>query len=309
MVQETVEFVEETYLVPMIGEDFYLELVDAYAQATPPTNELAAIRKLQPALAWFTFFEMLGNAGIQVGNQGPGQSISQDGSYLPPAQWRTKEGQRNAYRRANQRLNVALDWLFDRRATYATFAASQAHLDDARSFFPRPLDLARQIPMNAASVLWLQLRPVIDEAEERYIRPVLGDALFQEIKTALQGGPISAEQTKLVSQVRTALGHFVRKCAVPNLSIRFAEGGVLEPYFDQGPNGTKDAAISPETAQALWVEDKRAGEYFLNSLQSWLWENANLFPTYQASPQYEQDTPPTAWQEDQDQDTGVGSLL
>lgn len=317
--QETIEDVEETYLKPHLGQSFLDEIQDAYdaSPATPMSTEMdALVRKLQRSMAYFVMYQAISTRGIQISNMGPGQAVSDDGNYIFPSMWRTNEGLRKSFQLANRRLDQALEYLDEKKSDFATWVASTEYSRYQRLFFRSARELNQYMSMEAGRVVFQTLRPIMYEAEQRYIYRVMGDGQAEELKTAMAAGSLTADQSKLLDITRRALVRWTRAHAIPSLRLRFNESNLVEPDMDHGAGGkpSRSAGMgkfpSDEVPNTLWVDDVRAGREFLAELKGYLWQNAALFPTYAADTTvYDADCPPGFMDDFNDKGGGVVSLL
>lgn len=311
--KELIDDVEQTYIMPYLSNAFYEELLEAYADypttAMDPATE-TLIRKLQPAIAYFTLFEALGNRGIFVSEMGPGQPVAKDGTFVGPSQWRTAMGLRKAFLTANRRLDRALSFLETSAADYPTYDESTEAAAARDLFFKSAAELQPFLAMECSRVVYLTLQPALREAERRYIRPVLGDDFYDEIKVLVATGSPTATQAKLIELIRWALVKWMRICAIPNLRLRFNENNLVEPDMGMDASGKNESKADAEAIRSLWVNDSFAAREFTDELKSFLWKNATSFPTFADSALYDVETPPGAFLDEfNEAGGGVGSLL
>jgi hypothetical protein len=310
---ETIEDVEARYIVPVIGEAQYTDLDDAYQAGTMTAAQTALVRKLQPAIAYFAYFQAITTKRIQISNIGPGETVSKEGTFVFPRQWSAKDALRKSWSVANERLDRALSFLHYNIANYPIYAADPVYAESLGLFFNSADELTKYLPSDTGRVVYQQLRPGIREAELRYIRPTMGDAFFAEIKAAIAAKhttPLSAAQAELVEKVQEALIHWTRICAIPNLRLRISQSGLVETDYDQTVDYQQAGPSGEDAVRSLWISLQQAGSEFLSGLKSWLDLNAASFPTYLASQQYtEPGTENPFLDEFNYTSGGVGSLL
>lgn len=312
-VQEIIEDVENDYISTAIGEELYEEIKTAYAADTLTANQTSLVRKLQPAIAKFVEFSLISSRGITITELGANETISKEGTLVGARQWRTKDALRKSWISANQRLSRALKFLQTNKADYPTWTASASYTDSKGLFFNNAETLAQYMSMDAHHVVYLLLRHHIKAAEIRYIKPVLGEGFFDEIKAAILNDPdtpLSSAQNDLIDKVRWALVQWVQKCAIPSLRLRYNQNGLVEPDFDQIEDGKQGAPASEDKTKSLWISLTDAANYFTNDLQSYLFQNVDDFPTFKASSLYDEDKPPTPFLDEFNEgSTGIGSFL
>lgn len=312
-VQEIIEDVESDYISTAIGEDLYEEIKIAYREDNLTQDQTALVRKLQPAIAKFVEFTLISARGITITELGANETISKDGTLVGARQWRTKEALRKTWISANQRLDRSLKFLHTNKDDYPTWTGSLSYTESKGLFFNNAESLAKYMPCEAQRVVYLLLRHHIKEAEIRYIKPVLGEGFFNEIKTSIINDPdtpLTADQNVLIDKVRWALIQWVQKCAIPFLRLRYNQLGLVEPDFDQIEDGRQVAPASEMATKSLWISLIDAANYFTNDLKSYLFQNADKFPTFKASDLYNEDEPPTPFLNTfNEESTGIGSFL
>ena len=312
-IQEIIEDCEETYLRPFLGELFLTQLQDSYAlyPGTPlPSGIEPVIRKLQAALAYYVAFEFLGNRALRLTDTGPGEVVSSDGSYVFSRQWRTQVSLRKFFQTASRRMDRAIEYIESTSSSHLAYLPSDAYAKYHKLFFRNAAELAAYLPMDADRVVFQMLRPSIDEAEQRYIYRLIGDDLAAEIKAQLASDSLTLVQRTLLDKIRWALARWARICAIPSLRLRINESGLVEPDFNLDANHTATQPSREETVRSLWVSDQVAAREFLSELKSWLWQNADSFPTWRDSELYDSEQPPSGFMDNFHEDPGgVTSFL
>ena len=310
--QEVILDVELKYLRPLIGEAFYNELVSQY-QGSPSANHLALIRWFQRSLAYYVYFQLINTRGIHVSDLGAQEAISKDGTMIASRQWKTKDALRNAWKIANERMDRALEYLESNKASFSTWTNSEAYTKARSLFFNTPTELSAYMPLDCERVVYTMLRPHIRESEIKYIKPLMGDSFFDEIKAAIHAAPdtpLTQAQQNLLDKIRWSLVKWTNLAAIPQMRLRTNELGLIEPDFDNSTSSKSSQPATEPVVRSQYIHEQFSANIFQNNLKSWLWENADDYPTYKASDLYKEDTPPTAFLDDFNQkSTGLGSLL
>lgn len=307
--REIIEDVELTYITPHLSSAFYEELVTAYA-GTPTAAQSDIIKLLQGAIAYFTYFQSINLRSVFVSDMGPGQGVSKDGTFIFPSKWRAQSTLRSAFQTANRRLARALAFLDLNADDYPTFKSSEAFDESRKLFFNSVGELAPYLPMEASQVVYNTLKVSINEAERRYILPIIGEDFFNELKAAIKAGTTTTDQKDLIDKIRWSLVKWMRLCAIPNLRLRFNEANLVEPDFGPDGIGYDGKAAEPEKVRSLWMNDSFAAREFTNELKSWLWKNAAKFPTFEDSDLYDKEDPPGAFLSTfNENSSGIGSML
>jgi hypothetical protein len=294
--QPIIDTAEEKHVLPVIGSELY-DLINADYAAYPttalPAKRGVFIRKLQKAVAYFAHHVAIQELITSTGDLGPVETQDSNNTATIPRQWTIKTALRHSFITAHEKLNLALDYL-EANADDAEFTAwkgSKAFSESHKYFIRGANDLAEWMPTDMPRVVWLQLRPYMAQAEQRYIKPVLGADFFNEMKAAVAANNLSAVQLECLTQIQSALISWVKMHAIPHLRLVFTENGLLELQGDTDGVLTFQRPVRPDATGSLWISLNDAGKYFLVSLKAWLVENSADFPTFEASDAYDPGTP------------------
>ena len=121
-------------------------------------------------------------------------------------------------------------------------------------------------------------QPYIAEAEETYLKPLLGDAFFAELQTAFYtaNGNIDAlatAQRLLMPYVQRPLAYYTLLAAMPHLNVSIGELGTRT-------SRSEDNDPAPRWQQEkLMFDALRKGDLFADKLLEYLEANAGLFAT------------------------------
>lgn len=305
-----VESAELDYIKPYIGDTFYTNLVTAYEAGTMSTAQDVFVRMLQRSIAWYTLYDSITGLAISMSDMGPTEQVSKEGTALFPRQWVSKKGRLEAFRQANRRLDDALKYLENNAGDYSDWTSDTELQAKTRGlFFNNADELKQYLPTEVSRIVYLSLKAAIQEAERRYILPAIGKPFFDELKAAIQAAPatpLSTDQQTILDYIRHALVKWMQISAIPNMRLQLNEQGLVEPSFDLQEN-TRPA--SEAAIRSLWINIQDAGTLFLNELKNYLEQNAATYPTYMASDAYQNETPHTAFMDQEDEDGKDHSIV
>lgn len=119
------------------------------------------------------------------------------------------------------------------------------------------------------------INPAIYEAEDVYLREILGDALYNVLVNKINGNTLTGKyQTLVNSYIKPYLTYKVQSILVVPINYKMRNAGVINQY-DQGFSTT----TVKDTAYLAEHYDGRA-EFYANRLTTYLKQNANDFPEY-----------------------------
>lgn len=275
-----VEDAEAEYIRPALGDDFYDELITAITADNLTAAQTAALAVLRPAVAWFTFEKTILGLAMSVSEMGPAEAVDSEGRWLFPRQWVSESGRLRAFRNGYRKLEEALRYLEKNQVDYSTWTDSTAFTQEVELFIPNATIMAEYIPLEGGRSIFVKLKASIKKAELRYIKPVLGQELYDAMKviiTTPNSTPTTA-QTELIDHIRRCLAEWMMLYAVPFFRLRFNELGLVEPAMETSYN--KQQPASQEAINGLWMSIQDAGKGFLHTLKNFLDANAAQFPEY-----------------------------
>lgn len=293
-----VDTAEEKHILPVIGSELYEELVAAYTAypgSSLPTKKGILIRKLQKAIAYFAHHVAIPELITSTGDLGPVETQDSANTSVIPRQWTIRTALRHSFITGHEKLQLALQYLEANAddTEFTTYKSSSAYSAVNTYFIRGAQDLKTLIPTEMPYVVWKQLVPYMEQAERRYIEPVLGKEFFAEMKAAVAGGSLSAIQLECLGQIHQALIHWVNVHAIPHLRFAYSENGLLEVQGDTDGALSFQRPARSEAVNTLWLTLKDAGRYMLVNLKAWLEEHADDLGTYKNSSAYNAKTPHT----------------
>ena len=119
------------------------------------------------------------------------------------------------------------------------------------------------------------IQPAINEAEDVYLREILGDALYNSLVNKINGNTLTGKyQTLVNSYIKPYLTYKVQSILVVPINYKMRNAGVINQY-DTGFSTT----TVKDTAYLAEHYDGRA-EFYANRLITYLKQNAVDFPEY-----------------------------
>lgn len=136
------------------------------------------------------------------------------------------------------------------------------------------IDELKQTVLNA-NLDELYIQPAINEAEDVYLREILGDALYNVLVNKINGNTLTGKyQTLVNSYIKPYLTYKVQSILVVPINFKMRNAGVVNQY----DNGFSTTTVK-DTAYLAEHYDGRA-EFYANRLITYLKQNAVDFPEY-----------------------------
>lgn len=272
-----------TYIIPAIGEAFYLELMTAHQLGGATQAQQDAIHYLQAALAPYAVVLAAPKNMVSFGNAGLTEFSS--GNETQTRQWVLFQYMKAQLRAGDTALDFALAFLEANKTNYPTWANSESFTITKELFFQNIFQLGEWVNVVKGRRTYLALKPFIRRAERQYIRKLIGDDLYRELKAEQKAGTLSEDNAELIAEyIRPALGPLSLAMALPEISLEMSEDGIRFKSFDNGI--TKREGATNEDKSMLFRSVDTNGEAELAGLKNYLLKNAESFPAFLTSKTY-----------------------
>lgn len=281
LIKPSIETAEEL-VAALIGLDVYEFLHEN------PTEEVPAglLRKAQRAIALVGYQESQLNFLTQFGNAGLTRFLPKDAEKL--SMWETDIMLADAARKADNALEGLMAYLDRHKSELPVWTNSTTYADINRLLIPSLSVLREAVPEAAASYrLFQALRPYIPRSENDYIAGVLGDGLYQKLKTAMANNDILTDaEGAVLCRSRLVLGPMTLYDALPFLAVRFFGDGIRIISSFKGLKDEK--AVDSNKIDDLRVELLKRAEKAKGDLITYLNKtaSADILPEYFTSGLY-----------------------
>ena len=122
------------------------------------------------------------------------------------------------------------------------------------------------------------ISPIILQAQDKFIQPVLGTDLFEKLKTDIQGNSLSGDYLTLVRDyILKCLCQYSYAMLLPQLRVRSVRHSVVQMDNEQG------ASVSYDDIKPLISTAENMGEFYRERLIDYLQHNSSLFPEYKTN--------------------------
>jgi hypothetical protein len=287
-IQPYIQQAQDEFILPAIGPDMLTELDTQFNSTTP--NTLTPVNKglltmVQKALAWYTYQKYQpfslgtdGDNGMQEQGTDNTKSVR-----MGVVDLRRRETMENAAKA----LEAVLMHLYTFPNLYPTWYNSLTYTTTRSMFIANGTELGKAVPQTGGSYrLFVTLKPYLSRIERNSIQPILGQALFTALKTALVGTPpISGDMHLLLERVRDATAARAYAEALYNLNVVQMPGGQLRMLSDFDGIYNQKALTGHELDNAQRKADG-AADASLNALKEFLTTYADNYPLYKNSDRF-----------------------
>ncbi len=280
-IQPFIQLAQDTFIVPAFGPELIDELETALL--TNPTtlsaDQYKLLGYLQRALAFYTYVKYL---PYSLGTDGDAGLQEQATTSTEPVRMGVLDKRlRESHENAAVALETALHWLLRHRDKFATWTASESYQLAAGLFCSSATELTEYLPqVNGSYRLFLSLAGYLKRAEQTSIKPLIGSALYDDLKQKRVAGTVlMPTEIRLMDAVSRAAATTAYAKALYHLNVQQLPGGGLRILSDfDGIYNQK--AIDPKVlldAQRLADRDMIAS---LNDLSHYLQTNRAQYPLY-----------------------------
>lgn len=215
---------ETLYIIPVLGDEFYEELV---AYMGIDTNILALIDRLKQAVGYYTLalsvpqmVASMGDGGMAVNTQGSGQAV---------AKWMNVQLIDNSMGLADKALESAIQYLqkYDSKKVegiyvFKTWRDSNTYSTSKSLFISTATILTEHFPVAKGSHrVYISMLQYLKRAEKIFIQPLLGKAFFDDLKEKIADDEteLSGEEETVIDLLRSALVHKAFSMGLPYLNF------------------------------------------------------------------------------------------
>ena len=277
---------EDMEIIPAIGLDFYNVLNTEYQADNEVADPVKAytFRLLRTALAHYSMYLAFPQLQVRTGDAGITESSSDDVN--PVRQWvfntsRWEIG-KNAYKYLDMALKHMEDQVLANNTDYDAFANSTAYTESKELLIPNAHKFQRYYNIQTSRRSYTALRPYIRKAEEIYLRPLLGDDFFQELKTQHTTNALSTENETVLPLVQQLLAERTMELAIPDLNFVNDGDGWRVTENQYGMNRPTEGHLSQSLQQLQTRAETNAATFELQ-LKNALYASIDDYPTFRDS--------------------------
>jgi hypothetical protein len=282
-IKPSIRQAERVYILPAIGKEFYKVLNDAYNSDEPIDEKLQeALALIQEALAQYAYFVYIAIGSVEIGNAG---ILETSASGVTPArQWVVSDLKESLLKAGDVALDAALEFLEENKDDYPDWSDSDFFTLANDLFLNSANELSQFVNIQNSRRTFLALRPYIAKAERFFIKPTIGESLFNEIKDQLKGELSEANEIILKRFIQPATAQFAICKAIPELLLKVSADGIRVKSVNNGitqkANGS-DTQLSELYKSLYWDANSD-----LTSLKEYLTKHIEDYPLYMESKNY-----------------------
>ncbi len=150
------------------------------------------------------------------------------------------------------------------------------------ALFQSTPELKKFCPSINRNMEWQTFAPAVEQAELKYLKPLLGTAQYNALVTAYEDNDLSTEQGQLLKFVQRPLAYYAFHEALPLLTAMVSDMGVTEQESSEGTAlRTRQWVFSGMQKSAL-----ENGDLFTDAMLSFLEDNHTNYPLWAGFPAF-----------------------
>lgn len=276
----------EHYIKPALGATLYDALQTAYTNNTLSPLQAKLLKKVQKPLAAFAVIDDAGIMNILITDSGFRQQVTE--SQPAAMKWQFNEGVNSLKTRAYNSMEELYNFLLTNKTELAWSDA-----DRKKFLITNGLDFTEYYTLFQPLRTYHLLKGSMTKAEDKYVKPLIGDTFFSSLKTLANP---STEEKEVIRLLKLAVAHLTIKHACETLPIRKWDGGFTvlnaaadRDAYESSQGNAPDALVETERKAA-----DRDGQDYLKQAVAYLNEKASntVFASFFSSDYYE--APPAA---------------
>ena len=279
---------QETFIKPVLGDALYEQLQSVMTPAGhapeggPVTgNFVDLLEKIRKPLALYALWLGADEFGVSVSGQGI--QVIESATHKTAPQYRVQNLKENWIRRANTALDLALKFIEDHLADFPTYVQQDSDL-----FISTAIEFTSEVDIRESRRVFVALKPIIRSVQNKYIRPTLSPALFDELMNFWLSKEMTKDYTQLISLISPALAHLAMARALQDISIDILDWGIFDTAGNTFASVSSKQTANKERIGIMYEANLRDGEAELKALQEFLDTSASetLYSAYFHSSRY-----------------------
>jgi len=273
---------ESDIVIPEISRELFDLLQEHYNNNTLDgrLKELHAL--LQKAIVHLALFLSSDSGSFRISDSG--YYVVVTGDMRPVSDKKMVVFRRGRIEAGYKALDQAIAYLeqYVSDPAFDLYRTSEVRAEATNYFIPSSKAFTRCFsPLKNSSTTYRAMLSSIDQAENTYILPLLGEDLFEELKAAVLEGSLSDDQKRLVTRIQKPLALYAVAEAIPMVNFDY-DGKSLSVtnLAATGENTETTTSLSTERLSELMNACMMNGQNEGRRLKSFLEKNAALYPNY-----------------------------
>jgi len=258
--------VEEKHLVPLIGEALYEDLVSKYDDNSLSEDEEAVLKNVRRLIAAYAFLEDLATTHVFLTDVGV--RVYSTGDMQKAAGWEYKELKKFLENKAFDATEVLLLYLWRHKADLPLWTDSDAYESFEGLLIRTGTDFSEQYKLFQPMRTFYALKTLLRDQQDSYVLSAIGADLLNYF---LQLEDPTADESKIIRQLKKGLAFFTIKHACDHYVVRFGDSGftiVSEFGGDREGDDSGRAGASAHAIKRLKDACDKDGKNFISKAKT-----------------------------------------
>lgn len=271
-IQPKINDVEQEFLVPILGVSLFEYLRDL---ATPTGNNDALIKLCRNAVTKLAIYRWLpyGNLNVQSG----GFTVNSTNSTQVASKWRVDSLEDDLRKNGFNMLERILVFIWSKPSgTWTQYDECDERIEHRNWLIQTATEFNKYYFIDNNYELFCRIKPGQSEVIDQYIKPVIGEDLYDQLIDQIIDDNLSADNSTLLTYIKRAVAPLTIYESVARLGIDLSHWGItVSEGADNGDNTVvKKQAPNERLSYAL----RKAGDdgrKHLGKIQAFLNNNAS----------------------------------
>lgn len=289
------------FIKPLIGNDMLEALLDYKEESLNSSDSnydgymAGLLERIRLPLICYAYHLYTPMGQVQVSDGGIHIVVNENKKQA--FQWQVDMLDKSWLNAAHDFMEEVLEYLDDNIDEFEDYEESDEYAANKSLFINSAKDFNEEVFINSSRRLFSFLRPIMKSIEKKYIKPVISEDYFDELKASIKGdstdsesGPaeVSSDDQKIIDRIKPALSHLTMARAVSELSIEMIPEEIFENSLADRLTMRASKAAEKDKISFYIRQMQQDGEAELKALQEYLDKNASstLYSTYYNSDCY-----------------------
>ena len=257
------DFAEQAYILPILGEALYQDLVEAYNNDATTVPQANLVKMCQAVIVPFAFAADM--SARQIAISSGGLRVIEPDSTRKPFKWEFNNFMEEMQCRGFNAQEALIIFLRAHSADFPLWLDSPYNNPDGVLIIRDGAQLRPVIGLQQPHRSYMLLRSIFDTHIVYYAKHHLGDSFYDALNAKILSGSLNPMEETLLQKLRAACARKAMEFAAKELGIRFSDAGftivsLLRDSKDEGYTSAQQSQIerfinsSADTAKTIMAE-------------------------------------------------------
>lgn len=269
------QIAEEKFLLKVLGQSFYDQLV---ALQSPESTQEKALKKCRIATVNYAMWHGFDMLNVTFDDSGFMRSSKESGLY----RYQEENIKSRLKNDAFDGLDNLIEFLQKNATTFTEFQNSEFYTKTKGSFFPNTSDFDRIYSINNSRLVFLQFAKFFERVIDFEIIPTTGKSLYDKVVAEMKKTSDQDQKLmELVDLIRKPLAFLSVAYGIDEFGLQVTDKGMFFETQESGTNSNiKTTMATEEQKQQLYNRVKKTGDQYKSMLFSFLRDNSDDYPDF-----------------------------